>query len=204
MYEIDKILDEKEKVLWEGKPKFLPFFLGGSIPLFIVGLIFLAVGLLAVIIGVKRGQTTFLLLPHFWIGVLIVFGIPIYNVLVFGRMHYAITNKRVIIQKGLVGRDFEMVDFDQISNAEVRVGVIDKIFGGGSGSILVSTAGTFTYGRHGPIQRPYTIRNIDNPYEVFKFFKKVSHDVKTDINYPNKYRPDSNPGYNTEYKPKKK
>ena len=129
MWEIDKILDEKEKVLWEGKPKFLPFFLGGSLPLFFFGLIFLLVGLLTIIMGIKKGQTTFLLLPHFWIGVLIVFGIPIYNALVFSRIHYAITNKRVILQKGLIGRDFEMVDFDQISNAEVRVGIIDKILG---------------------------------------------------------------------------
>ncbi|MEK6952323.1 MAG: PH domain-containing protein, partial [Nanoarchaeota archaeon] len=143
------------------------------------------------------------LLPHFWVGIVLIFGIPIYQILVYKHMYYAITNKRILFQKGLICRDFEMIDFDQITNAEVNVGLFDKLFGGDSGSILISTAGSFTYGRNGPVQRPYTLRNIANPYEVFKFFKKVSHAVKTDIQYPNKYRPKTNPGYGTEYNPNK-
>ena len=31
------------------------------------------------------------------------------------------------------------------------------------------------------------------------FFKKVSHDVKTDIQYPNEYRPKNNPSYQSGY-----
>ncbi len=49
------------------------------------------------------------------------------------------------------------------------------------------------------VQKPYIISNIENPYDVFKFFKKVSHAVKTDIHFPNLYRPDINPGYKTRY-----
>ena len=142
-------------------------------------------------------------MPHFWVGIVLVFGIPIYQILVYKHVYYAITNKRVLFQKGLIGRDFEMVDFDQITNTEVNVGVLDKLFGGGSGSILISTAGSFTYTRRGAVQKPYTISHIDNPYEVFKFFKKVSHAVKTDIQFPNKYRPETNPGYGTDYNPNK-
>ena len=202
MREIDKVLDENEKIFWEGKPKFWPFFLGGfAFALF--GLFFLAMGGLFILGGIASGNYLFLLLPHFWVGVAIVFGIPVYKALVYKYTYYAITNKRVILQKGLIGRDFEIVDFDQITNAEVNVGVLDKLLGRGSGSILISTAGTFTYTRSGPIQKPYTIRNIENPYRVFKFFKKVMHAVKTDIHYPNKYRPRTNPGYVTEYSPGK-
>lgn len=84
------------------------------------------------------------------------------------------------------------------------MGVVDKVFSGNSGSVLISTAGTFTYGKHGPVAKPYTLSNIPNPYDVFKFFKKVSHAVKTDIEYPNKYRPKVNPGYQTDYDPNKK
>ena len=117
-------------------------------------------------------------------------------------MYYAITDKRIIIQSGIIGRDFKIVDFDQISNAEVNVGLIDKLFGDDSGSISISTAGTFTYGKHGPIHTPRGLSNISKPYSVFKFFKKVSHDVKTDINFPNKYRPKKNLGYNPKYNSK--
>lgn len=202
MQEFDKILDRREKVLWTGKPRFWPFFLSIT-PSAVFGLFFFLIGLLVIADGLSAGNPWFILIPHFWIGVFMVFGAPIYRLLVFNHTHYAITDKRILFQGGVVGRDFEMLDFDQITNADVTVGVLDKIFGGGSGSISLASAGTFTYTRRGAILRPYTIRNIPNPYEVFKFFKKVSHDVKTDIEYPNKYRPRTNPGYRTTYRPGK-
>jgi len=44
--------------------------------------------------------------------------------------------------------------------------------------------------------------SIADPYEVFKQIKQVSVDIKTDWNYPNKLRPEENPGYSTKYTPK--
>ena len=147
-------------------------------------------------------QNIFFMLPLIIMILGILFAPFIYKLLVYRYTYYAITDKRVIIQKGVIGRDFEIVDFDKITNAEVNVGFFDKIFGNETGSIIISTAGTFTYTpRYGRIKKPYTLNNIYNPYEVFKFFKKISHDVKTDVHYPNKYRPKTNPGYKTEYKP---
>jgi hypothetical protein len=43
---------------------------------------------------------------------------------------------------------------------------------------------------------------IPNPYDVFKQLKKTAVDIKTDFNYPNAFRPEKNPGYNTKYDPK--
>ncbi|MCA9386301.1 hypothetical protein KC717_06675, partial [Candidatus Dojkabacteria bacterium] len=69
-----------------------------------------------------------------------------------------------------------------------------------SGSIFISTLGiALPRGKNG-IGASNTLHNIENPYEVFKFIKKVSHDIKTDIEYPNELRPKNNPGYNTDYK----
>jgi membrane protein YdbS with pleckstrin-like domain len=192
--EIGNVLNKGEKVFWDGRPKFLPFMVARvaaaslgfilfslfMIPFFLIGLVLLTV-----------------VFPIFFIL------ICVYVWMLYEKTWYAITNKRVLIQKGVIGRDFEMVDFDQITNAEVNVGIIDTLVGRGSGSILISTAGSFTYGRNGPIQKPYTMSNLMNPYEVFKYFKNVSFNVKTDIEYPNKYRPTTNPGYNTEYAPGK-
>lgn len=128
------------------------------------------------------------------------FGPPIYNLLVYKKTYNAITNRRVIIQKGVIGRDFEFLDFDKITSANVNVGLFDKLFGGNTGSILVSTPSSFTQGRNGPVPTPTALRNIVNPYEVYKFFEKVSYDTKTDIEYPNQLRPENNPGYHTNYK----
>ncbi len=208
MNELNKVLNESEKVMWQGAPSFWPFFFGGSILTSLFGLfwmIFLIPFIWMAISDIFFGSHIYgfgiLLLPHFWVGVVLVFGIPIYQILVHRHTFYAITDKRVILQKGVIGRDFETIDFDQVTNSEVNVGVFDKIFGNGNtGSILISTAGSFTYNRQGGmVQKPYTLRNIPNPYDAFKFFKQISHDVRTDINYPNKMRPSENPGYDTKY-----
>jgi membrane protein YdbS with pleckstrin-like domain len=208
MREIDKVLDREEKVLWEDAPKFWPFFFGRSLPITIFGIVwtsFMAVFIINSLTAPGPFPYVVFAMPHLWIGLFMLFGPTIYNALVFKHTYYAITDKRIIIQKGWIGRDFEMVDFDQVTNAEVNVSVFDKIFGGGNtGSILISTAGSFTDARRGAVQKPYTISNVPNPYDVFKFFKKVAHDVKTDIQYPNKLRPGKNPGYQTDYDPDKK
>jgi hypothetical protein len=43
---------------------------------------------------------------------------------------------------------------------------------------------------------------IEDPYQVFKLVKQTSLDIKTDINYPNALRPETNPGYQTKYERK--
>ncbi len=213
MRELDKVLSKNEKVLWEGKPKFWPYYFGGSAITTIFGIFwslflipFVGLAVFDIVWGSGIFGWAILLLPHFWVGIGLLFGVPAYLWLVHKHIYYAITDKRVILQGGLIGRDFEEVDFHQITNAEVNVGVFDKLFGGksGSGSILISTAGSFTQTRQGAVSKPYTLRNIPNPYDVFKFFKDISFNVKTDIEYPNKYRPKTNPGYRTSYRPKKK
>jgi len=194
MKELDKILNKNEKIMWEGKPKFLPYVLW-ALALLIIWLVVL---ILAVIFTGEYLWIVFIL-PHFWVFTGIVFGFLLYRIFVYSKINYAITNKRAVLQKGLVGRDFETIDFDQITNAEVNVGVSDVLCRQNTGSILLASAGSFTYSRTGPVQKPYTFSHIQNPYDVFKFFKKVSYDVKTDIEYPNKYRPKTNPGYGTDY-----
>lgn len=209
MKEVEKILDKNEKVFWEGAPQGKPYVLrslGGTIvgvfllmflvPFFVVP--FLAKGAPIWFMG------SFMIIPLiFLFFALAALLSPLWAYLNLRNTYFAITNKRVIIQKGIIGRDFEYIDFDQITNAEVNVGFWDKVAGNNSGSILISSAGSFTYGRHEEqTARPYTLGNIGNPYEVFKLFKDIGHAVKTDIQFPNKYRSSQNPGYNSNYKPK--
>lgn len=206
MREFNRILNEDEKILWEGTPAFMPF-VAVSFLFSLFGLPFMLAGLVPAVIGFATGSWealfVFLVFPHFWIGFALVFGVPLYRILVHKYTYYAVTNRRAILQGGLIGRDFKIVDFDQLSNAEVNVGIADTLFGHGkTGSILLSTAGTFVQGKYGMRPHPYSMSNVRNPYDVFKFFKRVSYDVKTDVSYPNKLRPDTNPGYQTTYQPK--
>jgi hypothetical protein len=196
MNELAQVLDDREKVLWEGKPVFWPFLFG---KVFSLGTVFLFFYALGVFLSSSTSEGFGGLVLLFLI-LLAWGGLFFYQVIAYHFTYYAITNKRAILQGGIIGRDYRFVEFDQITNAEVNVNLFDKLFGGsrGAGSILISTAGTFTSGKHGIIPTPYSLAHIPHPYEVFKFFKKVSHDVKTDINYPNQLRPKKNKGYNTE------
>ncbi len=214
MPELEKILNINEKILWKGKPIFWPFILG-NIAISVFGIIwlgmffpFIIVAMMAgaeasPIIGINPGVAIFLM-PHFWVGILMTFGPIIYNLLVYKHVLYAITDRRVLLQTGVIGRDFQMIDFDKITNAEVNVGILDTILmGGKTGTIKISSAGTFVTTKNGIASKPYALANIESPYEIFKMLKGVSMDVKTDIEYPNKLRPSENPGYTTEYTPKK-
>ena len=206
MREIDKILNANEKVLWEGSPKFWPYFFDGLFSLaFFMVMIWIG-GVMSIILTSKNVDFSWGLI--LWmifmalVGSWMMIGIPIYNLLAYRHVWYVITSKRVIIQRGLIGRDFEIMDFDQITNAEVAVSLWDRLVGKNSGSISITSAGSLTDStRRRTIAKPNNIGNIESPYEVFKFFKQVSYDVKTDIEYPNQLRPKDNPGYQTDHKP---
>jgi len=149
-------------------------------------------------IGVRTLDVLKLLIP----GIILIVGPPLYAILVYRYVWYALTDRRAIVQTGVVGRDFKTVDYDQITNTEVNVGFWDKIFG--TGSILIYTAGgawASTYGRGGTTVLPPSFMHVPDPYEVFKILKKVSFDVKAELEYPTAYRPKVAKGYKTKYEP---
>jgi len=120
-------------------------------------------------------------------------------VLVHRNTHYAITNKRLMLRSGFFGIDFKALDYDRIQNLEVNVGPLERMFNVGS---IRAFTGEMMHSRNGSRQIFSEFTAIHEPYEVFKQIKQVSVDIKTDWNYPNKLRPEDNPGYNTKYQPK--
>lgn len=204
-----RILNDNENVLWEGKPRFAPFFARSfsSIP---VGIFILSIvwsyystffNLSSRLVGSQPLSINLLfMIPFAVLGISAMMS-PIYRLFEYSNVYYVITDKRVLMQNGVIGRDFQIIDFDKIQSAEVNVGIVDKLLGGESGSIYIDT-GRVSFSRNNSFSRPYILHHISKPYDVFSFFKKVSHDVKTDIQYPNALRPQSNPGYKTELETK--
>ena len=193
MSTIKQVLGENEKILWEGKPQFLPF-IGFAVPFLVTGLLFF-LGTLAVGIGNDNPSAiTMGVLFLLVVGVL-----PfVYNLLVFPHTHYVITDKRTIIQRGVIGRDFVTIEHDQVTSAKVNVGLMDKMFGKNSGSLMIIHAGGATTKNDAAV--PDSLRSITDPYKVYQAFNKISHDVRSDIQFPNAMRPKENKGYETEYK----
>jgi membrane protein YdbS with pleckstrin-like domain len=201
MDHFQKIINNDEKILWHGGPKFLPYLLSSfvSVPfgIFILGFCALWINSTSSMTPDTLNPLTFFITPFVIVGLTLML-IPVYRLLVHQSIKYAITDRRVMLQSGLIGKDFEIIDFDKIQNSYVNVGIIDKLFGGGSGSISID-AGRLKSTKYGSRSHPYVLISVDNPYNVFKFFKKVSFDIKTDMHYPNAMRPQSNPGYKTDY-----
>ena len=193
--EMRAILSPGERVVWLGGPELGPFL----VPYLFLSF-FGAIWMAFMLVGFGIIGPLILVIPHFWVGVALLLS-PVYGILVRKYTVYVITDKRVIIQRGLIGRDFTSVDFDKIQNMDIDVGFLDRLFG--TGTITFATAATpyaspYAWRPAGGTKMP-AFRGIREPYRVFEKIKTVSFDVKTDIEYPNLYRPDVNPGYRTSY-----
>lgn len=201
--QFEAVRDSDEEILWTGKPALIPFILSG-IPFLIIGLIWgiLSFSFFAVFTkspmmdGMSAFLTVFFIIHLFpcWGSILNLLRL----FLVHGNTCYAYTNKRLMMRSGFWGTDFKAIDYDKIADLTVTVNPIENIFG-------VGTVSAFTGSMTSKGMRIYDrFLAINNPYEVFKKIKELSVDVKTDWNYPNALRPETNPGYRTKYDPRGK
>lgn len=200
MYENEfrDILDTNERIIWSDKPHLL-VHLATGFPLLIIGILwgimdsFFFMNFMAFGGGFFNFLSIFMLLHMMplWLGV----GNMIRLIFVYRNTYFCYTDKRVIIKTGFMGVDYKTKDFYNIGNVEVNVGPIENMVG--VGTIRIDEE----YVRTGKHSRRVGNRlyGIQRPYEVFKALKEIVMDIKTDINYPNEYRPDTNKGYNTKY-----
>lgn len=170
MDEINKIIDSNEKIIWSGKPKYKPFMFAPaiiSLILAIIGAVFTAgTGNVFVVLGAILIAVIILVIAH----------------LNFNVTHYAITNKRLIYQKGIIGRDFVSVDYDKVQNASADVGIIGVIFKTGNVKVFTGKMRTI-HSKHGSRTVPVhdTFVHIEKPYDVLKEIQKHLSDRKESL-----------------------
>lgn len=161
MDEIDKVVEPHEHVIWKDKPKYAAYMTSPvvvALILLIVGVIFsFGAGNFLILVGALLLGVIILVIVH----------------LSFKVTHYAITNKRLIFQKGIIGRDFISVDYDKIQNASVSVGLIGIIFKTGKVKMFTGKMQTI-HSKHGSRTVPIhdTFRHIEKPYEILKEVQK--------------------------------
>ena len=193
------ILDNNEKIIWMGTPKYIPYLLT-CLPWFIFSGIWYSIFRFFVLEFMIKEKadiisinmvTAFSFIP-------LVFSILVfsYEILAYKNTHYALTNRRILFSSGAWGIDFKTMDYDKIIDMEVNVGPLQKQFG--VGTIVISSGQVDKEGKH----KRDSFYTVEHPYEVFKTLKQISADVKTDFTYPNAFRPDTNPGYQGDYAPK--
>lgn len=192
---LEDMLQAGEGIYWQGRPdRFLYVFKSAAIlvPFALLWLI-IDIGalstLLPTLISGGQGKMLLFIIPFFALHLMPVWICAVKlgkAKLEYKNVLYAYTNRRVLIRSGAVGVDFDSVDFAEIDDLSVNVGLLEKWRD--RGSIIIKSQG-----------RSYSLLSIERPYAVFRALQKVSFDVKTDIHYPNAARPTDNPGYNTGY-----
>ena len=183
---IDSILESKEKKVWEGKINRKVMFTTLIIGLIILGAISFFLFSKNKIDYTKtvNGQTTAGQTSGSFIGIIVLTaGLAILLLNFFSNLvkEYAITNKRVIIKSGLIGTDYKSIYFEQISQVIIDVGLIGKIFGTGNLKIDTGKTDTYSAGGRGAGGMNYSriqtktmyeiLKDIDNPYEVYKMIQ---------------------------------
>ena len=158
MNEIPQILEQREKIIYEEKPKYAPYIIsaifGTLIAIIVIGVL-ISVFFKSIFWAVVAGIIIFIL------------GIIISN-LSYTRTHYAITNKRAIIQSGIIGRDFKSIDYDRMQNVSVSVGILGVLFKVGTVKIFTGEMESVG-GKHPGMQAKYDrFHYITSPYDVLK------------------------------------
>lgn len=202
---IKELLDPGEDIVWEGKPDKVTYVIGFPFMyLFAFGWLAFVIFFLWGISGTGAPPGLALLLIPFFLlylmPVWVTVGGVIYRLINWKYKNYVITEKRVYIESGIIGRDVKTIAFSDIREPEVRVGFIERFRNCGSINLTPYLA-MRNSGNQGVMTRG-TLQHISDPYVVYKLIKQMSLDIKSDMEYPNALRPEENPGYNTEYRPK--
>ena len=191
------VLFKGETVFWQGKPNKFCYVLrsfGKLLPGALIFLLFdgffigtmIATGALA-----EMGVLGILFLAFFFafhlFPVWLCIGKIIAGNLEHKNIDYAVTSRRVIARSGIWGLDFQSIDDADISNIRVDVSILERLFK--VGTVIISTSSG----------QSFSLFAVEDPYSLYKKINKVFIDMKSDVHYPNAYRPDNNPGYNTRY-----
>ncbi len=194
---ISAVLTAGESVIWSGKPKKGAFIINRILTMAPFAIIWLCVDGGIIYSFLNDGFAGVGSMGIFMLGFFALHLMPVWiwlgNILsakkVWDNTEYAMTNKRIIIQSGFVGMDYQSIFYNDINNVHLRVGLTDKMLG--VGDIYLDTA-----------QGKKIFLDIENTYSVYPMIQRTVVDIKTDVQYPNALRPDTNPGYTTQYDPK--
>lgn len=170
-----KVLNDDESIKKILKPRKAPFILHGCAMPALICVMFLIMGLVSSTSGSVVG-----IIVALSASVLVFIISLIYCSLLFKNTFYCITNTRLIIRTGVFGIDFQLLDFKDIEAIDVKVGLINKMCGNKSGSILIGTKAR-------PIvsmTSSFAFRDVEMPYELSKKLKERVDQLKSSTEQP--------------------
>lgn len=199
--EMPNPLAEGEQELWSAKPKKSAFIINNIVRMMPVALIWLLFDSFIIYVFISSGAIKEMVLP-----IIIFFAfhlLPVWiwlgNIITASKKwkntKYYVTDKRTIVQTGIISASYDTIYYKDIKNVSLKVGIIDKLLK--VGDIYIDTGSILTSSSKNVMM---TILDVENPYEIYGKLQKIVLDIQTDIEFPNAYRPNENPGYKTKYK----
>lgn len=195
---VNDILVNGESIIWNGKPKKSAYIINKfftMLPFAIIWLMFDSIFIISFIASGNFMEMLWFIIPFLALHLMPVW-IWLSNVLTakknWENTEYYVTDKRIIIESGFIGMNYQTIYYKDIKNVYLRIGVIDKILKVGDIYFDINH------------NRTQFFVDLENPYELYTKLQKIVLDIQTDIEFPNNLRPNENNGYNTKYIPKEK
>lgn len=178
-----------ESVLWKAKPEKKAFIFNKCCTMLPFALLWLAFDATFIMAMFSTGSFSIVFVLFFAFHLMPVW-IWMSNVLTakkhWENTEYLITNRRILIKNGFFTQNVSNIYYKDVQSVNVRVGIIDNMLK--VGDIIISVNGTNVL-----------ILDIKEPHVVLNKLQQIVLDIQTDIQYPNEFRPSSNPGYQTQY-----
>ncbi len=195
---VNDVLVNGESIIWNGKPKKSAYIINKfftMLPFAIIWLMFDSIFIISFIASGNFMEMLWFIIPFFALHLMPVW-IWLSNVLTakknWENTEYYVTDKRIIIESGFIGMNYQTIYYKDIKNVYLRIGVIDKLLKVGDIYFDINQ------------NRTQFFVDLENPYELYTKLQKIVLDIQTDIEFPNNLRPNENNGYNTKYIPKEK
>lgn len=194
-------LVDGEELIWSAKPKKSAYIINQVLIMMPFALLWLAIDSSFIFTMFASGEMSSMLLvviPFFALHLMPVW-IWLGNIITSNRKwkntKYYVTDKRIIIQNGLIAENYQTIYYKDIKNVSLRIGLIDKLLNVGD---IYFDLGHYMRGQNTKVVSAAFL-DIDNVRDIYPKLQKIVMDIQTDIEYPNALRPDNNPGYDTKY-----
>ena len=192
------VLAADEHILWSGKPKKNAFVAAHSLTLMPIAVIWFCLDFQVIPdIFSASGIQWFLVgffalhLAPVWLWLASVITAPKR----WRNTNYYVTNRRIIIQGGFLATNEKSLFYKDIRSVQSKVGIFDKLFGTGT---IVFNSEMMTNNNNKAT--PPSFQYLEDAQQIYARIQRTVLDMQTDMEFPNAYRPEDNPGYKTDYK----
>ncbi len=169
--DLTELILEGERIVWVSRSAFKPFILKNLAGL-VVPVVFLLIPIPFMgMFYIPPPHITIFMLPFFILWYCIVgfavFNFSAYPILLWRNLYYVLTDRRIIVRKGVIGIDYDILDLEYVQQVNLERGIWDRIYG--TGTIVVQAIGV----------KPIAIYSIPDPFKSIEVLKKTVENVKS-------------------------